>query len=1506
MAPINEYAVVTVTSAQVRASDDDSIIVEAGSFTPARWFLEHAASASNDDVEPPRKKQRISKNAESPGTPAHDTPPQNDIPIHRVRIDLHFPDTLKSTSASPKAIEDDLDFEEAEEVSVVPFGIDSDFDGSRIRLTALSKLGAVLMIECSDIPQSAREALRQIALPGQLRSSYSRMRERTHPATRLSCTLKRSLGHLYTVIRLEASVFWRSGVSVFPSGKPGVRTLVYDDYNLMTQAYQDAARDDMDQSREWTPHEFYDSVHVPDKSNGEEGIYSEVLSTELYPFQKRAVTWMLRREGVKFETQQLIKIPREKRKRLDFWEPVRDVDGKECYVSFLQGIVSHQPLLENDPISGGLLAEEMGLGKTVEILSLVALHKRINLPTREVLDDFSGSYVTPSRATLIITPASILQQWITELGRHAPSLRVKHYEGVIADGKKLSDARAVQDMANDYDVVLTTYLVLGQEIHYAQDPPDRSMRHARRFDRKRTPLVQIQWWRICIDEAQMVESGVAAAARVACRLPRIHSWAVSGTPLRKSAQDLHGLLVFLRYKPLSDDARLWSHLITNHRHLFRGIWGDIALRHTKAQVRDELRLPAQKRVVLTVPFSAVEQQHYGTLFTEMCEAVGVNADGSPKNDDWSPEHPDTVEAMRSWLVRLRQTCLHPQVGGRNRKALGRGVGPLRTIGEVLEVMVEQNETNTRAEERLLLASTLLRAHILGNNGEDAERSMKALEIYTDAMATTVQFVQEARQRLAHANAAAVAREEAHVEEDTDAEGSASESTPELGRLRTNLRTALQLQHACTFFAATAIFQIKTNEILTPLNSDIFKDLDERETALYEGAKQLRKEILKDPTLKAEATMRKIKALEKKGTKMPKIADLELAGIEGRRLVEKSDELFDVIRAQVKHILEMRSKMAEYLVMPLVDEDGEGLETTGEEYETSTKQQDELYVYFDIVKAMQADLNSFITGENAPLADWEMKSLERDVKNFLDPETENRAVPHAPELFLKLLPIRNKFRASKDEVGSVRGLIQEARGLETAMQGQISTRHENESLLIHRNLTALQKVFSDYTKALSSLEKEVDLFRTAQNQRLDFYRQLQELSDAVAPYKEEVDAALDVRELELVMARVEHQSTNLAQLKTKSRFLLNLREDSGGQDSPKICVICQSSFENGVLTVCGHQYCKECIHHWWTAHRTCPVCKRRLHTADFHNITYKPQELKAQEEVHSGSSPPGDLDEPRSSSSTPTQSPSTSIYSDVDTKLMDEIKSIDLPTSYGTKIDTLGRHLHWLREHDPGAKSIVFSQYREFLDVLGAALHEFKLGFSRLGRAGAVEKFRHDPSIDCLLLDAKTDSSGLTLVNATHVFVCEPLIQTAVELQAIARVHRIGQTRQTTVWMYLVGGTVEEAVYEISVARRLALVQSRLGQGNKGKSRSATPAAVGEMAIEAANSEELKAAPMSKLLVGGKSGGEMVGDGDLWQCLFGKAQKVEVKASVEMEVEVGRHLRAEAAVMRRVADMQEEE
>ncbi|KAH0008401.1 hypothetical protein KCU72_g15728, partial [Aureobasidium melanogenum] len=185
---------------------------------------------------------------------------------------------------------------------------------------------------------------------------------------------------------------------------------------------------------------------------------------------------------------------------------------------------------------------------------------------------------------------------------------------------------------------------------------------------------------------------------------------------------------------------------------------------------------------------------------------------------------------------------------------------------------------------------------------------------------------------------------------------------------------------------------------------------------------------------------------------------------------------------------------------------------------------------------------------------------------------------------------------------------------------------------------------------------------------------------------------------------------------------------------------------------------------------------------------------------------------------------------------------------------------------------------------------------------AVDRFRNDAGIECFLLDAKTDSSGLNLVNAQYVFLAEPLINTAIELQAIARVHRIGQQRPTTVYMYLIGDTVEEAIYEISVARRLAHMQkatNNIKKESQQRSKSSTPA-LGEAAIDAANSLELQQAPVSKLLVQGKGDGELVPNDDLWSCLFSRAAKSQrqqqqpIIVSAELEAEVGRHLRAEAA------------
>ena len=314
---------------------------------------------------------------------------------------------------------------------------------------------------------------------------------------------------------------------------------------------------------------------------------------------------------------------------------------------------------------------------------------------------------------------------------------------------------------------------------------------------------------------------------------------------------------------------------------------------------------------------------------------------------------------------------------------------------------------------------------------------------------------------------------------------------------------------------------------------------------------------------------------------------------------------------------------------------------------------------------------------------------------------------------------------------------------------------------------------------------------------------------------------------------------------------------------------------------------------------------------FYDITYKPAEIAVQAESPSSSTTP-------STASTSGPQHDQSIYSDISTTMLNQIKNIDIQgPSYGSKINFLCRHLLWLREHDPGSKSIIFSQYREFIDVLAGAFQTVKISCARIDAKNGIERFKSDPAIECFLLHAKAHSAGLNLVVANHVFLCEPLINTAIELQAIARVHRIGQHRPTKVWMYLVADTVEESIYNISVTRRLAHMKSNSDKKDKGKSKStltsaqqsgvATPQSDGalqENAIDAANSMELQAADLTRLLTSGKTGGEVVDKEDLWGCLFGRVKHRDGTGINALAVrqpangEVGRFLRAEAAEDRR--------
>ena len=932
------------------------------------------------------------------------------------------------------------------------------------------------------------------------------------------------------------------------------------------------------------PRDFYESVFVPDRTVFSADIKIPLLKCQLYDFQKRAVLWLLWREG--FDQAQMKINPAEHdqtRKVLShgFIRAI-DADGKNCFVSHFLGLITTDEALAQNSYSnlkGGILAEEMGLGKTIEVIALICLHQQIQ--TIPCTNDPPAT-IQNTPATLIITPRSILQQWENELQTVAPGLKVMVYAGIHQYRNKITHEELMAKFLA-HDVVLTTYDALSAEIHYASGP-SRVLRHEKKYQRKLSPVTQIVWWRVVLDEAQLLENGLNNAAKMAQLIPRQNAWAVSGTPIRKNAKDLLGLLTFLRYQPYYQSPKLWDSLIMHHQDIFKQIFNTIALRQTKEQIKHEIEFPPQRRIVVEIPFTRIEQQHYSNIYQEMCDDCGLDQHGSPIVGTPEFTYSVTVEKMRSWLSRLRQTCLHPEVGRRNRRALGNSKGPLRTVKEVLEVMIAQNDTAIRNEERACLLSQIRRGQLL----EHAGRSEEALRIWSSALKQSIIAVEECRQTL---------KTSTDGHEDTEVRPVESEprSANHLGSHRHRLRSALEVEHMCTFFVANAYFQIRTDPAAVAPDL-VSSHLEKLEEDTYEKAKELRKEILSETHRKAQNLMATLdeKLRNKSFVGIPNIElSNECAGSELHTIVTKGFYAVKVLNDQAKQLDEWREKMVELLLLPLVD--SEDAELKGNEYETSTQQQDEVYVYMSFLRSFVADRHYMLTGQRNNRVDHEMKVA-------LEMASEGKG--HSPALSTNMFLARENINLLAN-ASSLRSITTELRDLNAGLriQGEKGNTRAIAELVVTTNvLQQIQRISAEQTKVIKNLDQELELFRDTMNSRLEYYRQLQQISDSVAPYEKDLDNEALTNTLVEMLATEENLHTRVSALTATGRYLVHLRDEAAIPDSPRSCIICQLPFDTGVMTSCGHSYCAECLRLWWRAHRSCPTCKRRLNRTDFHQIT----------------------------------------------------------------------------------------------------------------------------------------------------------------------------------------------------------------------------------------------------------------------------------------------------------------
>jgi E3 ubiquitin-protein ligase SHPRH len=195
-----------------------------------------------------------------------------------------------------------------------------------------------------------------------------------------------------------------------------------------------------------------------------------------------------------------------------------------------------------------------------------------------------------------------MNQWSSEIERHSPVCKVLKYEGMAVEKNKTIDF-------SSFDIILTTYEVLRNEIHYAKEL--RTLRHPKKYIPKRTPLVEHFWWRVCLDEAQMIESPTAHAAQMALKLQTKYRWCVTGTPISKSLDDLYGLLLFLRLEPFTSKS-FWLKAISgpfmkNRLDPIKGLLKHHMWRNSKDIVASELELPEQKQGIFFQAVIVVNQ-----------------------------------------------------------------------------------------------------------------------------------------------------------------------------------------------------------------------------------------------------------------------------------------------------------------------------------------------------------------------------------------------------------------------------------------------------------------------------------------------------------------------------------------------------------------------------------------------------------------------------------------------------------------------------------------------------------------------------------------------------------------------------------------------------------------------------------------------------------------------------------------------------------------------------------
>ncbi|KAI5289142.1 hypothetical protein KEM54_004326 [Ascosphaera aggregata] len=375
------------------------------------------------------------------------------------------------------------------------------------------------------------------------------------------------------------------------------------------------------------------------------------VKTPLKPHQKQALWFMTQKEQPR-------KIGRTAKECNSFWRLERTHRGL-VYIDDIRNVeVFHRP----DEVFGGLLGDVMGLGKTLSILSLVVSSKDL---AKQWVENTSTGVTAPGmprgpsdlpniQTTLLVCPLSTTSNWEEQIKEHLEenSLRYYLYHGSSRTSQPAELAK--------YDLVITTYSTVQRELTSKKAKP--------------SPLLQVNFFRIVLDEAHAIREQATQSFKAIITLEAQRRWALTGTPIQNSLKDLGSVVKFLRLAPY-DSNNAFAAVSEPLKYdkpseeaikRFRSLVVTFALRRDK----DKIELPERKDVEEWLHLSDMEktvyeyiQRKFGVHIKRLKAAIsqsdhtGSAAQSGPLAQK-KPLNSQVYRELLRGMMYMRQVCAH--------------------------------------------------------------------------------------------------------------------------------------------------------------------------------------------------------------------------------------------------------------------------------------------------------------------------------------------------------------------------------------------------------------------------------------------------------------------------------------------------------------------------------------------------------------------------------------------------------------------------------------------------------------------------------------------------------------------------------------------------------------------------------------------------------------------------------------------------------------------------------